>query len=377
MATELASLAEPSAGAGMSGAARAQSSIGAGIVLRDVVKSYGDFRAADCISLDVRPGEFITLLGPSGSGKTTLLNLIAGFQKLDGGELHVDGAPIDHVPTHKRGFGMVFQSYALFPHMSVRKNVGFGLAMQGIKGPEAEKRIRDALAMVRLESQADKLPGQLSGGQQQRVAIARAIVIRPPIVLMDEPLSNLDAKLRLEMRAEIRAIHDQIGSTTIYVTHDQDEALSLADRIVVMSQGHIQQVGTPEELYQRPVNLTVADFMGFRTRMPGRIVSVTGDEAEIEVDGSRFRGLARESMQVGQSAVLAIRPEDLVASATGPGIAATVVSIEYRGRAFFGLARTAAGAELYFRADEPLSRGASAYLSPAPGRALIFREDAA
>ena len=353
------------------------SRIGGRLELDGLRRSFGAYNALAGIDIAIEPGEFIALLGPSGCGKSTALNCIAGLLELTGGEIRLGGRRIDQLEPEKRGFGMVFQSYALFPHMSVRKNVGFGLAMQGIKGPEAEKRIRDALAMVRLESQADKLPGQLSGGQQQRVAIARAIVIRPPIVLMDEPLSNLDAKLRLEMRAEIRAIHDQIGSTTIYVTHDQDEALSLADRIVVMSQGHIQQVGTPEELYQRPVNLTVADFMGFRTRMPGRIVSVAGDEAEIEVDGSRFHGLARESLQVGQSAVLAIRPEDLVASATGPGIAATVVSIEYRGRAFFGLARTAAGAELYFRADEPLSRGASAYLSPAPSRALIFREDAA
>jgi putative spermidine/putrescine transport system ATP-binding protein len=360
--------ASPAAGA---------SRIGGRLELDGLRRSFGAYNALAGIDIAIEPGEFIALLGPSGCGKSTALNCIAGLLELTGGEIRLGGRRIDQLEPEKRGFGMVFQSYALFPHMSVRKNVGFGLAMQGIKGPEAEKRIRDALAMVRLESQADKLPGQLSGGQQQRVAIARAIVIRPPIVLMDEPLSNLDAKLRLEMRAEIRAIHDQIGSTTIYVTHDQDEALSLADRIVVMSQGHIQQVGTPEELYQRPVNLTVADFMGFRTRMPGRIVSVTGDEAEIEVDGSRFHGLARESLQTGQSAVLAIRPEDLVASATGPGIAATVVSIEYRGRAFFGLARTAAGAELYFRADEPLSRGSAAYLSPAPGRALIFRDDVA
>jgi putative spermidine/putrescine transport system ATP-binding protein len=367
--------ARPVSATGTSGLSASR--IGGRLELDGLRRSFGAYNALAGIDIAIEPGEFIALLGPSGCGKSTALNCIAGLLELTGGEIRLGGRRIDQLEPEKRGFGMVFQSYALFPHMSVRKNVGFGLAMQGIKGPEAEKRIRDALAMVRLESQADKLPGQLSGGQQQRVAIARAIVIRPPIVLMDEPLSNLDAKLRLEMRAEIRAIHDQIGSTTIYVTHDQDEALSLADRIVVMSQGHIQQVGTPEELYQRPVNLTVADFMGFRTRMPGRILSVSGDEAEIEVDGSGFHGLARESLQTGQSAVLAIRPEDLVASATGQGIAATVVSIEYRGRAFFGLARTAAGAELYFRADEPLSRGASAYLSPAPGRALIFRDDAA
>jgi putative spermidine/putrescine transport system ATP-binding protein len=256
--------------------------------------------------------------------------------------------------------------------MSVRKNVGFGLTMQGIKGAEADKRISDALALVRLESQADKLPGQLSGGQQQRVAIARAVVIRPPIVLMDEPLSNLDAKLRLEMRAEIRGIHDQIGSTTIYVTHDQDEALSLADRIVVMSQGHIEQIGSPQELYQQPVNLDVADFMGFRTRIAGRIVSVSGDAAEIDAAGARMTGRMRAPLQVGDAAVLSVRPEDLVA-APGGGIPATVASMEYRGRAFFGMARGADGAELYFRADSALPRGASTTLQPVPGHALLFK----
>jgi putative spermidine/putrescine transport system ATP-binding protein len=257
--------------------------------------------------------------------------------------------------------------------MSVRKNVGFGLSMQGIKGPEADKRINAALALVRLESQADKLPGQLSGGQQQRVAIARAIVIRPPIVLMDEPLSNLDAKLRLEMRAEIRGIHDQIGSTTIYVTHDQDEALSLADRIVVMSQGHIEQIGSPEDLYQRPVNVDVADFMGFRTRIRGRIVAVMGDDAEIEVAGARIAGTMRTPLQVGDAAILSVRPEDLVAS-EGEGVPATVASMEYRGRAFFGLARASDGSDLYFRADQALQRGTATRLHPVAGRALLFKD---
>lgn len=340
-------------------------------------RSFGAYNALDGIDLAIEPGEFIALLGPSGCGKSTALNCIAGLLALTGGEIRLGGSRIDQLEPEKRGFGMVFQSYALFPHMSVRKNVGFGLTMQGIRGSEADKRVADALALVRLESQADKLPGQLSGGQQQRVAIARAVVIRPPIVLMDEPLSNLDAKLRLEMRAEIRGIHDQIGSTTIYVTHDQDEALSLADRIVVMSQGHIQQIGSPQDLYQRPVNIEVADFMGFRTRIPGRVISVSGNEAVIEAAGARLSGSMRMPLQVGDRAVLSVRPEDLVATTDGDGIPTTVASTEYRGRAFFGMARAADGSELYFRADDALPRGSKASLQPVAGRALVFKETAA
>ena len=337
-------------------------------------RSFGSYNALDGIDLTIEPGEFIALLGPSGCGKSTALNCVAGLLGLSGGEIRLGGNRIDELEPEKRGFGMVFQSYALFPHMSVRRNVGFGLTMQGIRGSEADRRIEEALALVRLESQIDKLPGQLSGGQQQRVAIARAIVIRPPIVLMDEPLSNLDAKLRLEMRAEIRGIHDQIGSTTIYVTHDQDEALSLADRIVVMSQGRIMQIGSPQDLYQRPIHIEVADFMGFRTRISGRVAGMSGEEAAIDVAGARLTGTMREPLRVGDAAVLSVRPEDLVAVDDGSGMPATVVSMEYRGRAFFGVARAGDGTVLYFRADRALPRGASVTLQPASGQALLFKE---
>ncbi|HXW19716.1 MAG TPA: ABC transporter ATP-binding protein, partial [Roseiarcus sp.] len=225
--------------------------------LLGVRRAFGAYVALAGLDLDIPPGEFIALLGPSGCGKTTALNCIAGLLPLTGGSIHLGARRIDALPPEARGFGMVFQNYALFPHMNAVRNVGFGLAMQGAPKAEATKRVSQALAMVRLEGQAAKLPRQMSGGQQQRVAIARAIVVRPPVVLMDEPLSNLDAKLRLEMRAEIRRIHNLVGSTTIYVTHDQDEALSLADRIVVMSEGAIRQVGAPADVYERPDHLDV------------------------------------------------------------------------------------------------------------------------
>jgi putative spermidine/putrescine transport system ATP-binding protein len=350
----------------------AKSASAGALRLSGVRRVFGAYAALAGLDLEIAPGEFIALLGPSGCGKTTALNCIAGLLPLTSGSITLGERRIDQLPPEARGFGMVFQSYALFPHMSARRNIGFGLAMQGTPKDEAEKRLAEALAMVRLEAQAEKLPGQMSGGQQQRVAIARAIAIRPPVVLMDEPLSNLDAKLRLEMRAEIRRIHDAIGSTTIYVTHDQDEALSLADRIVVMREGAIRQVGAPAELYERPDHPEVAEFMGFRTRMTGRVIACDGDRALIETGGARIEALARETLKAGGEALVAIRPEDLVATSNDEGLACQVEAIEYRGRAYFGLASTTTGDELYFRSDAPLARGAAIRLAAAPDRAVAF-----
>src|SRR5215470_10271391 len=244
------------------------------------------------LTLTIRRGEFICLLGPSGCGKTTALNCIAGLLPVTGGTISLDERRIDLLPPEKRGFGMVFQNYALFPHMTVRRNVAFGLMMRNTPADEIKTRVARALALVQLTGHEDKLPGQLSGGQQQRVAIARAIVVEPRLVLMDEPLSNLDAKLRLEMRAEIRRIHRELGRTTIYVTHDQDEALSMADRIVVLQDGAVQQIGAPEEVYAQPANLHVARFMGFRNLIELDCTPLESDRVALHGPGIALTGTA-------------------------------------------------------------------------------------
>ena len=239
------------------------------------------FAALNELTLTIKRGEFIALLGPSGCGKSTALNCIAGLMQLSGGSIWLDATRIDTLPPEKRGFGMVFQNYALFPHMTVAKNIGFGLKMRGLPDAEIAPRVAHALKLVQLTGQEHKLPGQLSGGQQQRVAIARAIVIEPPLVLMDEPLSNLDAKLRIETRAEIRRIHKELGRSTIYVTHDQDEALSLADRIVVMKDGVVQMIAAPHDVYGQPANLHVARFMGYRNVLELNVESEQGDRVTL------------------------------------------------------------------------------------------------
>ena len=337
--------------------------------LEKVSREFGALNALKDISLTVKRGEFIALLGPSGCGKSTALNCLAGLLPLTSGSIWLDSTRIDTLPPEQRGFGMVFQNYALFPHMSVRRNVGFGLRMQNRPKAEIARRVDEALALVRLSAQAEKLPGQISGGQQQRVAIARAIVVEPPLVLMDEPLSNLDAKLRLEMRTEIRRIHQLIGSATIYVTHDQDEALSLADRIVVLRDGQVRQIGTPPELYGRPADADVAEFMGYRNILPAEL---TGTQGTINVGGAAMGATALHPASGHSRAIrAAIRPEDLTPMADG-AIAATVETAEYRGRDFYGTARTAAGVELFFRAETPVTAGDAVRLGADPARVLIY-----
>src|SRR5262245_26999793 len=340
--------------------------------LEDLSRSFGALNALKGVSMTVKRGEFIALLGPSGCGKSTALNCLAGLLTLTGGSIWLDQTRIDRLKPEERGFGMVFQNYALFPHMSVRRNIGFGLAMQGKAKDEIARKVEEGLSIVRLGQQGDKLPGQLSGGQQQRVAIARAIVIEPPLVLMDEPLSNLDAKLRLEMRAEIRRIHDLIGSATIYVTHDQEEALSLADRVVVMRDGVVRQVGAPEELYARPAHADVAEFMGYRNLIRCRAAKAA-DLANLRVGGAEVQGTPVGAVVDG-NAVAAIRPDDLKADAGG-SLAVTVESAQYHGRDFYCCGRAGDGSELYFCSERRVDKGESVRLAADPSRVLVYAED--
>ena len=237
------------------------------IRIKNAVKRYGDNTIIPNLSLDVNDGEFFTLLGSSGCGKTTLLRMIAGFNSIEGGEFYFNDKLINDMPPEKRNIGMVFQNYAVFPHMTAYQNVAFGLEERKIRNPEKKKRVEDILSLVQISELRDRKPENMSGGQQQRIALARAIVIKPDVLLMDEPLSNLDAKLRIEMRSVIRRIQKQFGITTIYVTHDQSEALAISDRIAIMNHGVIQQIGTPFEVYRRPENIFSATLF-FITRSP-------------------------------------------------------------------------------------------------------------
>jgi putative spermidine/putrescine transport system ATP-binding protein len=341
-------------------------------------RSFGAVNALKSVTLSVQRGEFIALLGPSGCGKSTALNCLAGLLTLSGGGIWLDDTRIDGLKPEERGFGMVFQNYALFPHMTVTRNIGFGLSMQRRPRADIDKKSAEALSIVQLADHGGKLPGQLSGGQQQRVAIARAIVIEPPLVLMDEPLSNLDAKLRLEMRAEIRRIHDLIGSATIYVTHDQEEALSLADRIVVMRDGTVRQVGTPEELYSRPAHADVAEFMGYRNLIVCQVwkndVWKAGNMVNLRIGDAVMQGTPVGPAADGLVAAAAIRPDDLTVTAGGP-LTVTVESAQYHGREFYCSGRTAGGDELYFCSERRVAKGDAVQLAADPGRVLVYAED--
>ena len=284
----------------------------AGLEAQSLVKRFGATTAVDGIDIQVRPGEFFTVLGPSGCGKTTFLRLVAGILTPDGGRIAIGGADVSHAPIWARRIGLVFQNYALFPHMTVAQNVGFGLAMRKIPRAEREPRVARALATVRLEGYGGRKPSELSGGQQQRVALARAIVVEPDLLLLDEPLSNLDARLREDMRSELADLQHRLGITTILVTHDIHEAFSLSDRVAVMRQGRVEQVGAPTELYDRPANRFVAGFLGPVNEWTGRIGRIAGGVAEVGLEGLRTcRVAALPDWREGGSATVVLRPERL------------------------------------------------------------------
>src|SRR5579859_5127718 len=261
----------------------------AAVTFAQVTKSFGEVKALDNVSLSIPPGEFMTLLGPSGCGKTTLLKLAAGFLGPDSGSVSIDGRLVNDVPTYKREIGMMFQNYALFPHMSVAENIAYGLKTRHVPRREIRKRVTDALALVKLAGMDDRKPKQLSGGQQQRVALARALVINPTVLLLDEPFSALDKNLRAAMQIELREIQRKIGLTTIFVTHDQSEALSLSDRVAVMSDGQIRQLGTPQEIYRRPNDGFVASFVGDTNRLRGQLASISAQDALIGLGSVQVR----------------------------------------------------------------------------------------
>jgi spermidine/putrescine ABC transporter ATP-binding subunit len=300
--------------------------------MRDVHKSYGADAAIDGVSLSIGRGELLTLLGPSGSGKTTLLMMIAGFVDPDRGELLLEGRRLAEIPAHKRNIGIVFQQYSLFPHMSVADNVAYPLKVRRVAAHERRRLIGDALALVKLTGYEDRRPSQLSGGQQQRVALARAPVFKPPILLMDEPLGALDRKLRAQMQIEIRAIQQQLGITTVYVTHDQEEALAISDRIAVIHNGRLAQVGTPVEMYERPASPFVADFLGESNLLRGDVVATDGSRLTVRTaggmvldarDGGRFRA--------GDRLVVGLRPERILIENGVPGRTGRIEQMIYLG----------------------------------------------
>ena len=286
------------------------------VVLQSVTKRFGDVTAVDAIDLDIAEGEFFTMLGPSGCGKTTTLRMVAGFEEVTAGRLMIDDVDMLGIPPHKRPTNTVFQSYALFPHLSVRENVAFGLRRKGVDKPEVERRVREELERVGLATQANRRPAQLSGGMQQRVALARALVNLPRVLLLDEPLGALDLKLRKGLQVELKKIQREVGITFVYVTHDQEEALTMSDRIAVMNNGHIEQIGDPEEVYDRPSTTFVAGFIGVSNLMPGT-VRKSGQNGEVELDSGVKVSTDVDGFNPGDRCHAVVRPEKLYIGGSG------------------------------------------------------------
>ena len=301
------------------------------IAIKHAVKRYGNVTIIPDLNLQIEKGEFFTLLGASGCGKTTLLRMIAGFNTIEGGEFYFNDKLINDIPRDTRNIGMVFQNYAIFPHMTTAENVGFGLEQRKIKDPEKAKRVNEILETVQISALKDRKPRNMSGGQQQRIALARAIVIQPDVLLMDEPLSNLDAKLRIEMRSAIRAIQKEFGITTVYVTHDQNEALAISDKIAIMNHGQIMQVATPWDIYRHPANLFCATFIGESNLINGNTVG--SQKVSIENENMTFTfSRLKKDLKEQTSVQICVRPDELYFAQSG--LAATIVERTFLGSSF-------------------------------------------
>ncbi|MFW2176395.1 MULTISPECIES: spermidine/putrescine ABC transporter ATP-binding protein PotA [unclassified Moraxella] len=335
--------------------------------IRHISKAYGDTKILNDINLDIYDGEFLTLLGPSGCGKTTLLRLIGGFEMPNGGSMHLDGVDIANLPAEQRPINTVFQQYALFPHMNVYDNIAYGLKLKKVPKAEIDQRVREALAMVQLEHTINRRPQDLSGGQQQRIAIARAVVNRPKMLLLDEPLSALDAKMRVQMQSELKRLQREIGITFVFVTHDQEEALSMSDRIAVMKSGVFQQIDTPIGIYESPANLFTANFIGETNLFKARVLGVSDKTIKVEVTEQvhgyhPVRDLPRPKfdVQVGQTVNLLLRPEDIRIYYTyegHDGLIGNVVDSSYKGSTLDSVIRLKNGNMVrtseYFNEDDP------------------------
>ncbi|NPV05968.1 MAG: ABC transporter ATP-binding protein [Syntrophaceae bacterium] len=349
------------------------------VVLKGISKVFGKLRAVDDVSLEIGDGDFFTLLGPSGCGKTTLLRVIAGFYTPDGGEVYFGDRLVNDVPPHRRETGMVFQSYALFPHLTVWENIAYGLRVRKVGRAEMDARIGDMIRSVRLEGLEKRFPSQLSGGQQQRVALARALVISPQILLMDEPLSNLDAKLRVAMREEIRRIQKQLGITTIYVTHDQEEAMAVSDRIAILNHGRLEQLGSPDEIYFRPRSRFAAEFMGGSNILELRVLSYDEAASTLRAETGGKVLTMRAPRPAGERAYLSVRPEwvRIVDGNGGDAVEGTVESttflgalVRYRVKALGGRSITV---EVHNpRAEDIRREGAAVRLRFDPERLVIL-----